>query len=114
MQWKEFFKPTKWKIILLIALLIITFFLGFFERSNCFIDSNGEEICRKCGLEGVFNPILRPISFLLSNVYMGLIESGNLQVCGASLTFYSLLPFDLVYLYIISCTIIYIHKKFKK
>ncbi len=114
MQWKEFFKPTKWKILLILFLFIITLFFGFFERSNCFIDENGEEICRECGLEGIFNPLLRPISFLISNVFNGLIESGNLQICGASLTIYALLPLDLIYLYIISSVIIYFYNKSKK
>ena len=114
MNWKEFFKPTKSKFLFLLFLLIITIFFGFFNMSNCFVDENGKEICRNCGLEGIFNPLLRPISFLISNVFRGLIESGNLQICGANLTLYLLFPLDLIYQYFISCTIIYFYNKSKK
>lgn len=99
MDWKKFFKPTLWKIIVFIILIVLSFFLGFFHMSNCFIDENGEELCRMCGVEGIFNPILRPISFIIGNIFGGLISNNNIQMCGAMLLIYSLYPFDLIWLY---------------
>jgi len=103
MSWKEFFKPTKGKIIIFIILIVLSILFGFFETSNCFIDENGEEICRMCGQEGIFNPVLRPFSFLIGNIYKGILESHNFAVCGGPEIYWSIFIFDLFYLYIVSC-----------
>lgn len=100
---KYFLKPSKWKILILIPLVILSIFVGFFKTSNCFVNEEGVSVCRKCGVEGIFNPVLRPFSFLIGNVYKGLIESGYIAICGGPALYWPIFILDVSYLYIISC-----------
>ena len=118
MKIKKFFKPTKEKIIILMILIILSVFFGFFETSNCSIDAGIEE-CRLCGSEGIFNPLLRPVTFFVGNLIGGFIEGGDIKYCGADSVFYTLWPLDIILIYIILCFMIFKHdedksnKKFK-
>lgn len=69
------------------------------------MDESGMEICRLCGVEGIFNPLLRPCSFFIGNVITGLIFNKELAICGTlSLVIY--LPLDFIYWCFISRIIV--------
>ncbi|RLI87072.1 MAG: hypothetical protein DRO76_02920 [Candidatus Altiarchaeales archaeon] len=108
---KEFLKPDRVKLVLFLALLVLLFFFGFFRTSSCFLDENGIRVCRKCGLEGIFNPLLRPFSFIFANLVQGLIIEGDIALCGAAFAWFLYLPLDIIYLYFLSCLIILAFKK---
>lgn len=114
MKWKNFFKPTKNKVLFLLFFFAASIFFGFFKMSGCFINDNGVEMCRKCGIEGIFNPFLRPVSFFLANIPQVLFGGGNIQVCGAEFSILFYWPLDIIYQYFISCLIVYFYKKNKR
>jgi len=93
------------RFIIIGALFFLSLFFGFFRTSGCFIDESGIEICRICGTEGIFNPLLRPISFIFGNVINGLILKGELTICGMTSIILSY-PFDFIYFYIFSGIIV--------
>ena len=66
-----------------------------------------------CGLEGIFNPLLRPFSFIFANLIQGLIIEGDIALCSATFTWFLYLPLDVIYLYFLSCLIILAFKKVK-
>ena len=108
---KEFLKPNCVKLASLLVLFILLFIFGFFRTSSCFLDENGIRVCRECGLEGVFNPLLRPFSFIFANLIQGLIINGDIVLCSAAFTWFLYLPLDIIYLYFLSCVIILAFKK---
>ena len=70
MDWKEFLKPTKIKFATLVILFILSIFFGFI-RTDLMVNLCTGPDCppqRECGVEGIFNPLLRPTSFVLANI----------------------------------------------
>jgi len=114
MDWKKFLKPSILKFVILIILFLLSIFLGFFKMSSCFLDENGNKACRECGIEGIFNPLLRPISFFLANVIRGLLISHDIQLCGATFAILFYWPLDMIYLYFLSSLIVWIYDKVRK
>ena len=110
---KQFLKPNRGKLLLFLVLICLAFFFGFFKTSSCFLDENGVRVCRECGLEGVFNPLLRPFSFIFANLIQGLIIKGDIALCGAAFAWFLYLPLDVIYLYFLSCLIILAFKKIR-
>ena len=110
---KESLIPNYAKLGLFLVLLILLFFFGFFRTSSCFLDENGIRVCRECGLEGIFNPLLRPFSFIFANLIQGLIINGDIVLCGAAFAWFLYLPLDIIYLYFLSCLIILAFKKIR-
>lgn len=99
---KELLKFNNRQFAIFAVLFILAFFFGFFRISGCFLDENGIRVCRECGPEGIFNPLLRPISFVLANIIQGLIINGDISLCGAFFALIFYLPLDAIYLYILS------------
>ena len=110
---KESLIPNYAKLGLFLVLLILLFFFGFFRTSSCFLDENGIRVCRTCGLEGIFNPLLRPFSFIFANLIQGLIINGDIVLCGAAFAWFLYLPLDIIYLYFLSCLIILAFRQLK-
>lgn len=99
---KELLKLNNKQFAIFIVLFILAFFFGFFRTSSCFLDENGISVCRQCGPEGIFNPLLRPISFVLANIIQGLIINKDISLCGAFFAIIFYFPLDAIYLYLLS------------
>lgn len=120
MSWKEFFKPTIWKIILALILIILNFLLyynhitSYQVFSELKIDCPSYYDCYACG--GSF---LNTIGYVTDFpwVIYSLFKDRYVRrgICTPYRSyFYSWqVIFQIVYFYLLSCLIIYIYKKIK-
>ncbi len=102
MNWKEFFKPTKTKIIFICIIFAISIFFGF------------KHISPECNLPGCYsslepNKIIFPLSYSIvpmffqrSPILAPIISFGIIYIVG------------IFYWYIALCIIIFVFKKLKK
>ncbi len=98
MNWKDFFKPTRFKIILFILLLIITLFIPKLDQ-GCVMTPNGVE-CYDVFAWGIGFPM-----------FFGEHYSGDT----ISLEFYpTMLVANLIVYYLLSCVIIFFYEKRSK
>jgi len=119
MTWKEFFKPTKWKIILALISAFFAYFLlyvmyfGFYCHPDAIINPNTSAypheqlICRFYSILGLgyFSENL----MLELRYVLGLENSIGLQIISYISFFVHIL-----YYYLIICIINYFYNKFKK
>lgn len=80
--------------IIVLGLFILSIAIGFFETKP---HPTEKEVCVSCRTEGVFNPVLRPFSFLIGNVYQGLMVKGGITYSNVKDTYFLYMPFDVVY-----------------
>jgi len=116
MDWKKFLKPTKIKFAILVILFILSIFFGFI-RTDLTVNLCTGPDCppqRECGVEGIFNPLLRPISFVLANIVQGLLMNDDIVLCGGGPAIILFWPLDIPYLYVLSCFAVSIFRRYKK
>ena len=117
MDWKEFLKPTKIKLVMYAILFILLIFFGFIRTDTDLAASSCTgldcPVQRTCGLEGIFNPLLRPVSFVIVNIVQGLLMNKDIVLCGVGpvILFW---PLDTPYLYVLSCFAVSIFRRYKK
>ena len=115
---KQFLKPNKKKILVFVILFVATIFVGFINTSqtpSSFSDEDETIIIdqRTCGTEGIFNPLLRPFSFVIGNLIKGFIFNGDIVLCGADIISSLFFPIDIICLYLLSCFVIFVYNRTK-
>ena len=95
MNWKEFFKPNKEKIIVSIIVGLLLYFAAPYT-------------IQKNILGGIYIPILIPIILL-----MGITCGGDFCV-GGSFEYGLLVILGIIYTYLLSCLIVWVYDKVKK
>ena len=110
MNWKGFLKQNKNKILVTFLLAIIfavIFFLNMVSNPSCYAyDARSNQFCI---VNHAIDIVLVGLPLLIAeNIGVGVLFSGN-----PSGQFIIVLFFEVLYLYLLSITIIYIHNKLK-
>jgi len=92
MKIKEFFKLTKWKIILFLILLGLS------------------SIQRQRGIEAFVRGF--PFEFFIDGCYM--MSRGLFWMCGDNSFYFHAFIIDIIILYLVSCIIMYLYEKIRK
>ena len=111
MDWKEFFKPNKWKIILAIILLMIGFWIGLSIQTKYFCKCHDPPECTGCPKIPISSQIITMI--LLLPLILGSWFQEILSLTSI-LTQSIILILGIAYYYLISCILLHLYSKFKK
>jgi len=109
MNFKDFIKPTKRKLIifLIIAILANIPFIGYFKiTTGC----PPPILCTN--FTNIFNPLLNPLFFLFGGEDDAPIATYSYSGIGE--IYYVLMILNIIYWYIVSCLIILIYNNIKK
>jgi len=125
MDWKEFFKPNKKKIIVFAILAILAFSSVYFIDDKL---SEGEG-CRLqcCAFKSIRIPFF-PVQAKLNGCvawdreYIAIYDDGTLAIGGRNTLYhviegpqyYVIIPLSIIYWYLLSCIILFGYNKYKK
>ena len=106
MDWKEFFRPTKYKIVFVIIVFVLSLFFGFRH-----IPSNCEPGMIGCSTSGSLesNKIIFPLSYTIAPMFFE-----RSPILAPILTFGVIYMLGIIYWYLLSCITFTIVDKFKK
>jgi len=106
MNWKEFFKPYKRKIIITIILSITAGLLWFGGVGLFFGSENLNETNPVRNFLIIMGFLIAYVSYVFWPIFIFAYSNG--------LLFFILIPFNFIYWYILSCLIVWIYDKYKK